>query len=271
MNQEIFYQEALDYLYSFIDYSLTRSFRYSPEKFDLGRMETLLDRLGNPHRDYPIIHIAGTKGKGSVAAMTASVLREAGQQTGLYISPHMTDFAERIQVNGANIPHPVLADLVQEIKPHVAHIQQITTFELTTALAFLHFSRSQVDAAVVEVGLGGRLDATNVVDPLVSIITSISIDHTSVLGDTLEKIAFEKGGIIKRDRPVVCAPQKPAASQVIRQIAVERNSPLIQVGTDIRFQLLEHSLDGQTFSIGIPEEIGADAGTLLPMLQAAKG
>jgi len=265
MDQEIAYQEALDYLYSFIDYSLTRSFRYSPEKFDLGRMDALLDRLGNPHRRYPKIHIAGTKGKGSVAALSASVLKAAGYKTGLYISPHMTDFAERIQVNGENIPHQTLADLVSEIKPHVEQIQHLTTFELTTALAFLYFSHTNVDAAVIEVGLGGRLDATNVIDPLLSIITSISLDHVNVLGATLPKIAFEKAGIIKPGRPVVSAPQKDPARQVIEQIAAERNAPLIQVGKDILFRPLNHSLEGQTFSVWRSEKALEDPDSLLSL------
>jgi dihydrofolate synthase/folylpolyglutamate synthase len=249
MTQEIAYQDALDYLYSFVDYSLTRSFRNSPEKFDLGRMAVLLERLGNPHRGYPTIHIAGTKGKGSAAAMCASVLQEAGYKTGLYISPHMTDYAERIQVNGETIPHDTLATLVNEIKPYVEQIPQLTTFELTTALAFQHFAQEGVEAAVIEVGLGGRLDATNVIDPLLSIITSISLDHVNVLGDTLGKIAYEKAGIIKPGRPVVSAPQKEPARLVIEQVAAERNSPLVQVGKDFLYQAETHSLDGQTFSI----------------------
>jgi len=265
MNQEIAYQEALDYLYSFIDYSLTRSFRYSPEKFDLGRMVTLLDRLGNPHRRYPMIHIAGTKGKGSVAALSASVLKEAGFKTGLYISPHMTDFAERIQVNGETIPHPTLASLVSDLKAPVEQIQHLTTFELTTALAFLYFSRMDVDAAVIEVGLGGRLDATNVIDPLLSIITSISIDHVNVLGDTLPKIAFEKAGIIKPGCPVVSAPQKDAVRQVIEQVAADRDAPLIQVGRDIQFQPITHSLEGQTFSVWPSAMAQTDPQSLLSM------
>src|SRR5450756_2301887 len=149
---EIAYQQALDYLYSFIDYSLTRNLRYSAEKFDLGRMEALMERLGNPHRPYPVIHIAGTKGKGSTAAMTASALQAAGYQVGFYSSPHLQEYTERIQINTCQITHLELVELVAELKPYVAVIPRLTTFELTTALAFLFFARRKVDAAVVEVG-----------------------------------------------------------------------------------------------------------------------
>ena len=243
------YQDALDYLYSFVDYSLTRNFRYSPEKFNLGRMVAFLALLGDPQRRYPAIHVAGTKGKGSTAALIASSLRAAGYRVGFYTSPHLQEFTERIQVNGQEISPETLAALVEEVKPAVAQIEQLTTFEISTAVAFLYFARQQVDVAVVEVGLGGRLDATNVIDPLVSVITSISLDHVSVLGDTLEKIAFEKAGIIKPGRPVVMARQYEAAGQVIEQAAQERGSRLVAVGRDFLFKPGSHSLEGQEFTV----------------------
>lgn len=246
MDIQIAYQQALDYLYSFIDYSLTRSFRYSPEKFDLNRMVALLQSLGNPHQAYPVIHVAGTKGKGSISALCASVLKSAGYKTGLYTSPHLEDYCERIQIDGRPISHAELVDLVEEIKPHAAAVPEITTFELTTAIAFLYFARQGVNAAVFEVGLGGRLDATNVVTPVVSVIASISYDHVAVLGNTLTKIAGEKGGIIKPGIPVVISPQKDEARSVLVSIASERGSRLVEVGQDIRFASLDHSLDGQT-------------------------
>ncbi|MCL4561105.1 MAG: bifunctional folylpolyglutamate synthase/dihydrofolate synthase [Chloroflexi bacterium] len=249
MDIEIAYQEALDYLYSFIDYSLTRQFRYSPEKFDLSRMKELLDRLGNPERAYPIIHIAGTKGKGSVSAFCASALRAAGYRTGLYTSPHLEDYTERIQINGENIPHAELVDLIGILKPQVDQIQGLTTFEITTALAYLYFARQNVNAAVIEVGLGGRLDATNVAESQVSVITALSYDHMNVLGDTLAKIAGEKAGIIKPGKPVVSAPQKEEARKVIEETAAERGSRLIQVGKDYLFAPWSHSLDEQTILI----------------------
>jgi dihydrofolate synthase/folylpolyglutamate synthase len=189
MDGEPLYQNTLDYLYGFVDYSMTREVRYSPDAFDLQRMYDLMERLGHPEQGYPIIHIAGTKGKGSVSALCESVLRSAGYTTGLYTSPHLHDYAERIRLGGKSIPHDDLVTLVDEIKPIIGSIDHITTFEITTALAFLYFSRKRIDAAVVEVGLGGRLDATNVVHPTVSVITSLSYDHTFLLGNTLAEIA----------------------------------------------------------------------------------
>ncbi len=248
------YREALDFLYSFIDYSLKRNFRNAAEKFNLDRMRTFMSYLGNPQQDYGIFHVAGTKGKGSVSSYCASVLRAQGYQTGLYTSPHMVDFTERIQVNGVFIPKENLIALVEEIKPITQKVQEITTFELTTALAFLYFSKQNVDYAVIEVGLGGRLDATNIVDPIVSVITSISYDHVKILGNTLTAIAGEKGGIIKPGRPVVVAPQKEEARIKIDQIANERGAPLIQIGRDYLYAADSHSLDGQTFLVWTPEE-----------------
>lgn len=249
MKAAVAYQEALDYLYSFVDYSLTRSFRYTPDKFDLGRMVRFLHLLGDPHQAYQVIHVAGTKGKGSTAALIASTLRAAGTKTGFYTSPHLQDYTERIQVDGQPIPPDALAALVEELKPVVAQIERLTTFEITTALAFLYFARQKVDVAVAEVGLGGRLDATNVVDPLVSVITSLSLDHMAVLGDTLPKIAFEKAGIIKPGRPVVLSPQQDEARAVIETVAAERGCPLVEVGRDYTWAAGSHSLDGQTFSV----------------------
>lgn len=246
---EFAYNQALDYLYSFVDYSLTRNLSYSPEKFDLGRMVELMNNLGNPQRDYPVIHIAGTKGKGSTAALIASALQAAGYRVGFYTSPHLQDFSERIQVNQGAISHSELVELVEWLKPEVAKTERLTTFELTTALAFMYFRQSKVDVAVVEVGLGGRLDATNIVTPLVSVITSLSMDHMAVLGDTLPKIAAEKAGIIKPGRPVVLAPQREEARKVIQDIAAERGSKLIDVRQNVHYAPWTHSLDGQTMLI----------------------
>jgi dihydrofolate synthase/folylpolyglutamate synthase len=243
------YDEALDYLYSFVDYSLQRSYRYSPATFDLARMRELLDKLSHPERSYKVIHVAGTKGKGSVSAMCASALRAAGYHIGFYTSPHLVDYAERIQADGHDIPHERLAELVEEIRPVVDAIPRLTTFEITTALGFLYFAREKVEVAVVEVGLGGRLDATNLVHPLVSVITSLSLDHTHLLGHTLAEIAREKAGIIKPGVPVVIAPQSTEALRVLEMIAEERQSPLVQVGRDWLFAPHTHSLDGQSLFI----------------------
>jgi dihydrofolate synthase/folylpolyglutamate synthase len=243
---EAAYQAALDYLYTFVDFSLTRNFQYSPETFNLDRMQALLKLLGNPHHASPVIHVAGTKGKGSTVAFIAGALRTAGYRVGTYTSPHLEDFCERIQVDGTPIAHGELVDLVARMKPVVESLPQPATFfEWTTALAFLYFVERGCGATVIEVGLGGRLDSTNVVDPLVSVITSLSMDHMAVLGDTLEKIAAEKGGIIKPGRPVVSAPQRPEAEGVLAAIAAKRGSPLTVVGRDVLFSALAHDLSGQ--------------------------
>lgn len=250
MDTEINYQKTLDFLYQFVDYSLTRSVRYSPEQFNLQRMRDFVEDLGNPQSTYAILHIAGTKGKGSTSAMCASALQVAGYRVGLYTSPHLVDYAERIQINRQPISHADLVSLVDEIKPLLTRHAQLTTFEITTALAFLYFARQQVDVAVIEVGLGGRLDATNVVLPLVSVITSLSYDHTQFLGSSLAEIAAEKAGIIKPGVPVVLAPQKDEARHVIERIAAERGSPLVQVGQEYLFAQLAHALNGgQTMAV----------------------
>lgn len=245
--EETSYQQALDYLYSFVDFSLKKASELAAANFDLSRMRALLALLDNPQDAYPTLHIAGTKGKGSTSAFCASALQAAGYTTGLYTSPHLLDFAERIQINGQPIPHPALAALVQEIRPAVAQIATLTTFEITTALAFLYFARQNCQAAVIEVGLGGRLDATNLITPQVSVITALSYDHTAVLGNTLTKIATEKAGIIKAQRPVVSAPQPEEALLTLEEIAAQRNAPLTLVGRDLTITPLQHSLSGQRF------------------------
>jgi len=249
MDTESIYQDTLTYLYSFVDFSLTRSFRYTPEKFDLGRMQDFIEYLGRPDRTYPIIHIAGTKGKGSVSAMCASALRAAGYRVGLYTSPHLQDYSERIQLDGQPIPHADLVELVNELKPFLDKGTNLTTFEITTALAFLYFTRQGATAVVAEVGLGGRLDATNVVTPVVTVITSLSYDHMAILGDTLAEIAGEKAGIIKPNVPIVLSPQKDEARLVVERIASERHAPLIQVGRDVLFAPLSHTLENQTLLV----------------------
>jgi len=243
------HQAALDYLYSFVDFSLQRADPNMLTHFDLARMRAFAASLGDPQTRYPVIHVAGTKGKGSVAAMCASAFQAAGLRVGFYTSPHLQDFTERIQVDGSPVPWEDLVELVEAIKPYVAAIPRLTTFEITTALAFWYFARRQVDVAVVEVGLGGRLDATNIVTPQVSVITSISYDHTALLGDTLAQIAGEKCGIIKPGVPVVSAPQKDEALRVITQIAQERQCPLVEVGNHLRYAPRQRSLDGQTFLV----------------------
>ncbi len=249
MDTEKNYNLALDYLYSYIDYSLRQASEIARAEFNLERMFALLNLLGNPHQDYPIIHVAGTKGKGSTSALCAAVLTAAGYKTGLYTSPHLLDYVERIQIDGEPISHQMLVDLVEEIKPFVAQVEKLTTFEITTALAFLAFAKQGCTAAVFEVGLGGRLDATNVVTPRVSVITSLSMDHMTVLGDSLAKIAGEKAGIIKESVPVVSAPQKEEALEVILRVANSRNTEVTLVGKDVTCEPVHHSLAGQTFRL----------------------
>ncbi len=249
MDPEITYQNTLEYLYSFVDYSLTHDLRNLPDKFDLERMRAFMAQLGHPENSYPVIHVAGTKGKGSVSALCASALRAASYKTGLYTSPHLQDYAERIQLDGEPIPHSDLVRLVDLIRPFLDGGTQLTTFEITTALGFQYFASQRAQAVVVEVGLGGRLDATNIVTPIVSVITSISYDHTQVLGNTLTEIATEKAGIIKPGIPVVVAPQPQEARLTIQKIAAERGAPLIQVDTDYGFSSTAKSLDGQSLQV----------------------
>jgi dihydrofolate synthase/folylpolyglutamate synthase len=243
------YQNALDYLYSFVDYSMTRALAYSPEKFDLSRMVELMERLGNPQNQYPIIHVAGTKGKGSIAAFISNTLKTAHYCTGFYTSPHLLEYTERIQVDGISISKNELVELVDELRLHAAKVNQITTFELTTAMAFMYFARRKVQAAVIEVGLGGRLDATNIVSPILTVISSISMDHMNVLGDSLVLIAGEKAGIIKDGCPLVVAPQREEVRKVFEKVAIERNAPLIQVGRDFLFSPWTHSLENQSLFV----------------------
>ncbi|HUI89211.1 MAG TPA: folylpolyglutamate synthase/dihydrofolate synthase family protein [Anaerolineales bacterium] len=246
---ETAYNSALDYLYSFVDYSLKHSSELAKADFNLDRMRALMAELGNPQAKFPVVHVAGTKGKGSVSALCASALQAAGCKVGLYTSPHLLDYCERIQIDGQPVPHQGLVDLVEQVKPAVAKIPRLTTFEITSALGFLYFAQQKVDAAVIEVGLGGRLDATNVVMPKVAVITSLSYDHMAVLGNTLALIAGEKAGIIKAGVPVVSAPQKDEPLEVLVRIAKERNAPFTLVGRDVIYESLSHSLDRQTLKI----------------------
>jgi len=252
MDTENQYNQALDYLYSFVDYSLKHSSELAKADFNLDRMFALMSLLGEPQTKYPIIHVAGTKGKGSVSALCASALQAAGHTVGLYTSPHLLDYTERIQINGKPISHERLIELVEEIKPHVAKIPKLTTFEITTALGFMAFAKYGVNAAVLEVGLGGRLDATNVVTPKVSVITSLSYDHMAVLGNTLALIAGEKAGIIKQGVPVVSSPQKDEALEVLIRVAKSKNSDITLIGKDVTFELMESSLTGQTLAVHRP-------------------
>ncbi len=252
------YQAALDYILSFADYERMPR---SALVFDLRRIEMLLERLGNPHRVAKSIHVAGTKGKGSTAAMIASILTQAGYRTGLYTSPHLLSIKERIQIDGSPIAENAFAELVEMMKPKVEAVNEsggfgeLTTFELLTALAFAYFKERGAEYQVLETGLGGRLDATNVVKPEVCVITAISFDHTDVLGDTLPQIATEKAGIIKSGSFVISSPQYPEAMKVIERVCRERGVRLVRVGSDVTWQRKAFSPEGQAFQVnGLTDE-----------------
>lgn len=243
------YAAALEYIYKFTDYEKQTGYLYAPENFDLARMEHLLVLLDSPHRKLRTVHIAGSKGKGSTASMIASILKSAGYRVGLYTSPHLHSFRERIRVDGELIARSEVSELVAEIQPLADQVTGITTFEIITALALLYFSREQVDIAVLEVGLGGRLDATNVVIPDVAVITSLSYDHTHLLGDTLAEIAREKAGIIKPHVPVVSAPQKEEALAVLQEMCQQKHATLTLVGRDWVWTRQAFDTDGQSFAV----------------------
>jgi dihydrofolate synthase/folylpolyglutamate synthase len=247
------YNQALDYLYSFVDYSLKHSSEIAKAEFNLERMFALMEELGNPQQKYPILHVAGTKGKGSVSAFCAAGLQAGGYKVGLYTSPHLLDYVERIRIDNEPISHVQLVELVAQVKDAVARIPKLTTFEIITAIGFLAFAKNEVTAAVIEVGLGGRLDATNIVFPNVSVITSLSYDHMVVLGDTLSKIAVEKAGIIKEGVPVVSAPQSEEALAVLERVVKEKNCPFVLVGKDVKFERLTSSLNGQKMTVALPK------------------
>ena len=248
------YAAALDFLLSRTDYERWPGYNYA-SRFDLRRTEDLLQRLGNPHLSAKAVHIAGSKGKGSTSAMIAAGLQAAGYKTGLYTSPHLVTLRERIQVDGKPILKRELESVVSGMRPHVEAVDregtygELSTFELLTAAAFVYFQQSKVDFQVLETGLGGRLDATNVVTPEVCVITSISLDHTEVLGDTIAKIAAEKAGIIKPGRPVVSSPQPEEAVEVIRETCQKKGARLISVGSEVVWRKLKSDLSGQSLEV----------------------
>ncbi|MBU3146479.1 folylpolyglutamate synthase/dihydrofolate synthase family protein [Clostridium sp. CF012] len=230
-------------------------------KLGLERTEKILELLGNPHKKLKCIHIAGTNGKGSTTAMVTNVLVNAGYKVGSYISPFIEEFEERMQINNVNIAKGDLSHIITEVSKAVEKVVELgynnpTEFEIITCAGFLYFYKNNVDFAVVEVGLGGRLDSTNVIIPILSVITSISLDHTQILGDTIDKIAYEKAGIIKEGIPVVMSPQQKESYDVIERICKERNCKLIKVpkesstylGKENLQQVAITSLEGTAYS-----------------------
>jgi len=217
------YQATLDYLYSRLP--MFQRIGAAAYKEDLTNTIALCDALGNPERSFKTVHVAGTNGKGSSSHMLAAILQSAGYKTGLYTSPHLKDFTERIKINGQEVPKSFVIDFVERIKPSIEKIEP-SFFETTVAMAFDYFRKEKVDVAVIEVGLGGRLDSTNVITPEVSLITNISWDHADLLGDTLQRIAGEKAGIIKPGVPVVISERQQDVASVFIDKAEKENSPL---------------------------------------------
>ena len=249
------YSQAEEYLNTFIDYEQIPGISYAQPGYSLRHVEELLNRMGDPQLSARTIHIAGTKGKGSVAAMIAQVLSGSGYKTGLYTSPHLHNLRERIRVDGSLISQAEFATAMAEVKPfiesmkHNTSFRQLTYFEALTVLAFAYFRKKQVDFQVLEVGLGGRLDATNVARPVLCIITPISLDHTEILGNSLEEIAQEKAGIIKLGCWVVLSPQPEEVSSVISNICHEKEAKVLQVGKDITWHKIGVDLYHQSLVI----------------------
>ena len=217
------YQETLDYM--FAQLPMYHRIGAAAYKADLHPTLDMMEALGRPEREFRSIHVAGTNGKGSVSHFLASILQEAGYRVGLYTSPHLVDFRERIRINGEMIPQEAVVDFVDRHRDMFNRLH-LSFFEMTVGLAFDYFAREKVDIAVVEVGMGGRLDSTNVITPLLSVITNIGLDHTQFLGDTLEKIAVEKAGIIKEGVPVVIGETQSETKPVFERFAAERHAPI---------------------------------------------
>ena len=237
--------EAMTFLLEFADYEKITNYKYNIATFNLDRVEALMAAVGDPHRAFRSVHIAGTKGKGSTAMMVRSILTAAGLRVGCFTSPHLVRLEERMTIDGELMPESELVALVNRLVPYTLKArlerpaESPTFFELVTAIGFMHFAQQAVDFAVVEVGMGGRLDATNVIAPEVAAITRIDFDHVRRLGKTLAKIAFEKGGIIKQDVPVVLAEQEPEALGALVAIAHRRGAPMVRVGRDVTLDVVK--------------------------------
>lgn len=237
------FEETLNYLYA--NLPMFQRVGAAALKNDLNNTTQLCAELGNPHQKFKSIHVAGTNGKGSTSHMLASVLQSSGYKTGLYTSPHLKNFTERIRINGEEVSQAFVIDFVNRIQPAIERIQP-SFFEITVAMAFDYFAQQRVDIAVIEVGLGGRLDSTNVITPEVSVITNIGWDHKDILGDTLEKIASEKAGIIKRHIPVVISEQQSDTDEVFIQKAFDEEAEIIFASDTYKATLTK---DEQSFDV----------------------
>lgn len=241
--------ETLDAIYSYVDYSMTHVKETDAAVFSLEKVRELLRRLGNPEARFRSIHVAGTKGKGSVCAMLTAGLTQAGFRTGFYSSPHLVRFNERFQIGFTEISDERLIDITNKVFEVLDDTFRPSTFDLMTAISFVYFSEEAVDFAVVETGLGGRLDSTNVLNPILTVITSISLDHTAFLGNTIEAIADEKGGILKPNVPAILAPERPEAMTVLQARAVDLNAPTVDVARSYERTVLHDTTMGQTLRI----------------------
>ncbi|MCC6681527.1 MAG: bifunctional folylpolyglutamate synthase/dihydrofolate synthase [Phycisphaeraceae bacterium] len=231
------YTTALRWLYEHVDFERMRMVKYNERTFSLARMRKLLDLMGNPHQSLKCVQVAGTKGKGSTCAMLSAMLRRCGYTVGLYTSPHLVDLRERISIDGQMIAYHETADIFKQIaaKEKAFANAPLTFFEIITAAALKYFADQAVDIAVLETGLGGRLDCTNVVNPLVTAITHISLDHTHILGGTLPLIAREKAGIFKKDVPALTVQQDPEVLAVLKEVAEQVGAPISICGDGIDF------------------------------------
>ena len=249
------YTQAKKYLSSFINYENVPGITYASEEYSLQHIEILLHRMGDPHLNSKTVHIAGSKGKGSTAAMISQVLTSAGYKTGLYTSPHLHNLRERIKIDGNQISKKNFTSLISELKQHFDAPQndtpykQLTYFEALTVLAFSYFSKMSAEFQVLEVGLGGRLDATNVANPELCVITPIGLEHTQILGNTLSKIAYEKAGIIKPGSSVVVSPQTSEVLKVLSEVCRQRQAKLIEVNKIATWHKVSHDLFRQTIII----------------------
>jgi dihydrofolate synthase/folylpolyglutamate synthase len=248
------YREALGWLEGLLNYERA-PMPYAQIK--LNRIRALLERLGNPQNSLRTVLVAGTKGKGSTAAMMVAILEAEGERVGLYSKPHLVDFRERIRVGNTLVPEETLAELVAEVRPAVEAGEadpwgRATYFEVSVALALVYFLRERVDRAILEVGIGGRLDATNVCTPELSVITPISYDHMDVLGNTLREIASEKAGIIRPGGTVVTAPQLPEPWEVLHERCHQLGARLVEVGRDVHYGIRRVGLDGVDFAVKTP-------------------
>lgn len=237
------YQETIRFLYSL---------QISGIKLGLENVRRLLTFLGNPQQKWAAIHIAGTNGKGSTAAIIYSILQEAGYRTGLYTSPHLVDFSERIRINEKFIDWSTIADYTREMESEIKK-NNATFFEATTAIAFRYFAEQEVDVGIIETGMGGRLDATNLTDPLVTVITSVGFDHMQYLGESLREIAREKAGIIKTGIPCVTNNSDLEVLEELRITCRQKNSPLSVINFQDHIEIIEESLNGSRFNIRLPE------------------